>query len=528
MRREKCLTVLLLVGSLVACGQPEPAVVEVEQPGIAVGDDAGHADHPDHASHETNFLDNPALSPTRLMVRVVRASDGVSVPGVDVHVIWRKGDNDAGRLNGTTDGEGVFLCPIRPRSYVHSIVVDPTAATAPTGVMVKEIWEEGRVGDFEVKVFPSSHVVGTLMDIDGNPVPFHPLQAWFMDRWETEVEAPPPADLVGKTNAEGRFLMSGFPRGAFTVAADGDGKVTVQRAGGFLDVGETLEGLELQVAPGQVVLGEVHGSEIGPLNEATVIAGEPGRRADYRSTGHERVFHYPAAQIVVRTRSDGGFELPLVPEGRAWNISVRHGTHQDWYGKIEADQTFLKVEAKAGVLLEGAVVDSSGDPLRQVQARLFSGKGFSARTYKPGIFRFRGLSPDPAAVLMLHLPGYRLVTMFPFEVPQEGPMPEFVLRKSLPIEGHVVDAEGNPVAGASVNASPLSLPGVEDPSFFPVPHPEEIFSLNQVVSNENGDFAFSDLREVEYRVFAKGLEGKESSAVVARPGEERLLRLVVP
>ena len=79
-----------------------------------------------------------------------------------------------------------------------------------------------------------------------------------------------------------------------------------------------------------------------------------------------------------------------------------------------------------------------------------------------------------------------------------------------------------------MNASPLSLPGVEDPSFFPVPYPEEIFSLNQVVSNENGDFAFSDLREVEYRVFVKGLEGKESSAVVARPGEERLLRLVVP
>ncbi len=469
---------------------------------------------------EVDFLVNPLLSPTRIEVTVLRESDSSAVAGVDVHVIWRKGDYDLGRLNGTTDGNGFFPCPIHPRSYVHSILVDPTQDTAPAGVMVKEIWEEGRVGSFEVKVAPASKVTGTLVDVDGNPASFQPVQAWFKERWETEGEAPPLPDLIGKTNAEGGFMLSGFPRGAFTVSAEGEGQVAVQRAGGFLDKDEILAGLELQIAPGQLVVGEVHGSETGPLNEALVIAGEPGRRGDYRPTSHERLFHYPAAQVVVRSGGDGAFELPLVPEGRAWNLNVRHPAHQDWYGKIEADQSFVKVEVLAGILLEGKVLDPEGNPVKKVQARLFSGQGRSARTYKPGIFRFRGLSPDPAAVLMLHLPGHRLVTLFPFEIPHPGSMVEFVLQISVPLQGRVVDAAGEPVAGATVVVQALSLPGVDDPSFFPAPHPEQVFSLDRVVTEEDGRFAIPDLRDVDYRVSAEGRDGGRSTPVVVRPGSD--------
>ena len=505
---------------LESCGDSTPP----PQPSVDSGTVA------ERDSQEVDFLTPPLLSPTRIEVTVVRESDSAAVAGMGVHVIWRKGDYDTGRLNGTTDGNGFFPCPIRPRSYVHSIVVEPTQDTAPAGVMVKEIWEEDRVGSFEVKGAPASKVTGILVDVDGNPAPFQPIQAWFKERWETEKEAPPLPDLVGKTNAEGRFLLSGFPRGPFTVSAGGEGQVAVRRAGGFLDKDEVLAGLELQIAPGQPVLGEVHGSEAGALNEALVIAGEPGRRGDYRPTIHERLFHYPAAQVVIRTGGDGSFEIPWVPEGRAWNLNVRHPAHQDWYGKIEADQSFIKVEVLAGILLEGKVLDAEGNPVKKVQARLFSGQGQSARTYKPGIFRFRGLSPDPAAVLMLHLPGHRLVTQFPFEIPQPGPMPEFVLQRSVPITGGVVDSAGEPVAGATVVAQALSLPGVDDPSFFPVPHPEKVFSLDRVVTEENGSFSFSDLRDVEYRVSVEGLGSGASSSVFvdARPGEERYLRLVIP
>jgi protocatechuate 3,4-dioxygenase beta subunit len=254
-----------------------------------------------------------------------------------------------------------------------------------------------------------------------------------------------------RTDEAGRFRLDRLAPGRWKPVAQGDGWYGEAADSVLLGLGQSVDGLVIEVAPVARVSGRV---VIGAADGPPCASGY----LSLRVPGTERSVFGTAA-------ADGAVSVSAVRPGR-YQVQVSCAGHveADRYDPVEvaaADVTGLTWIVQPGVRLRGTVRASGGEPLGGVQLFARTTGGASrARS----IWAMAQSRPDGSYVIDELLPGsYELSVdaddqraLSPAPVVEVGPG-DTVYDVTLPaggeVAGVVVDAEGAPVRGARVETS---------------------------------------------------------------------------
>lgn len=256
---------------------------------------------------------------------------------------------------------------------------------------------------------------------------------------------------TARTDGDGVFELSPvIPGAAFTVHLTREGLVSRTLAIEPLVREEGTRSLEITMDPGVALLGEVVDGEHRPVDGARVTV---------------RPANAPALEPV-STDALGRFRVPDL--GGVVHLEVSaEGFAPTALASIELERAGPNHVLESIVLgpesvVEGRVVDSDGRPV--VAARVWARQpGSVARspiehtvhTGEDGEFSIPGLDPAGRLQVRVTHPGYQEGTIHGV-VGIEGSPFEIVLRRGIPLQGRVLDAEGTLVSNARVQLTTSS------------------------------------------------------------------------
>ena len=325
----------------------------------------------------------------------------------------------------------------------------------------------GGTTSVEVEVGPGARVRGRIVDPEGRAVAGASVTCSSRGdagRGSRRMDA----------DADGAFDLAGLPAGEATVRAVAEGYVSAEQRPGVIrdgDVGEVV----IALSRGLSVAGRVLGSDGAPAAGAEVslhaIDGRGfGARVDRADDDGRFAIHGLRA-------SDGPFRalasLPEPSDGaavgtdeRSTRSAARRPRRVGYVdgvrpGTVDVEIALLRAEA-----LAGRVVDDRGEALPRFSVTARHAGALGTERSREALVRETFLSPDGRFVLDgLHegrwdvraaAPGYRAPIEQRIDVPASGTL-ELRLVRSARVRGVVVDARGQPVAGAKVVLS--STPG---------------------------------------------------------------------
>jgi protocatechuate 3,4-dioxygenase beta subunit len=274
--------------------------------------------------------------------------------------------------------------------------------------------------------------------------------------------------LAATTDAAGTFQLAGAPAGAGSVEAFGSEDLAAGKDTVHVKKGETLE-VPLRLAKAASVGGSVVDEKTRrPLAGVRVSASTSGfpfrddvrsRRARTDAKGRFRIAGLASRRYTVRaSKAD---YLPVSMAGVVAAVS-------------SSGNVAIALQKAAGVV--GRVSDELGSPVAGARVRfardndirtLIRG-GPAAFLGRPGVttgpdgaFRMRGLAPEKNRTLEATKSGYVTakrhgVTLKTGEVLKDVAL---VVRRGLEARGRVVDAAGQPIAGAEIRLAPVERGG---------------------------------------------------------------------
>ncbi|MCA8943632.1 MAG: carboxypeptidase regulatory-like domain-containing protein, partial [Planctomycetes bacterium] len=287
-------------------------------------------------------------------------------------------------------------------------------------------------------------------------------------------ETVPEPEILGRatTGSNGEFEILGLPPGV--VFLDGRSDFTFVRTPERtrLARGEIREGIELVGSPG----GRVRGLVIGPGGlpaSGVAVTLRPGLNA-FLGQVTERQYRW----LVASTDADGEYDIPGVPAGHGYTLSAagplialaeQHGVDVE-VGKV----TRVDVQGYAGATIEGRVLDVDGVPRADalvamayldVSRVLFSadGRGEPIHTDAKGRFRLDRVASGRVAFIAT-ADGRANSGIEELAIVDGGEYHdlELVLREGIDFGGLVVDGDGRPLAGATVDIRPMEQPNSPD------------------------------------------------------------------
>jgi uncharacterized GH25 family protein len=222
------------------------------------------------------------------------------------------------------------------------------------------------------------------------------------------------------------------------------------------------------------------------------------------------------------TGPDGRFELRDLPPGRYELTARRQGyaplTVPGLRVPPGSGSTDLgTVILRAGVAVEGRVVDPQGRPVPEAEVRVAPAGGLPAApgpgdepsppvlTGPDGSFRIEDRRPGETVDLGVRRPGYAPASAPGLRIPREQPV-RIVLQPTATVEGSTVETGGAPVPGALV----LILPS------------NPVHPTRQARSDENGLFRIEDVTpgSFEIRATAPGRQEARLANLEVRAGQE--------
>ncbi len=281
------------------------------------------------------------------------------------------------------------------------------------------------------------------------------------------------------SDGAGRFTLNDVAARTFYLAARGGPYYQVAWEALRIEPSERLEGVEVKVRAGGRVVGNVFDTAGAPIADAELnlfYPLSPLSVVTLESAGTRRVR--------TRSREDGSYELPAVAAGRGYFLfAITPGRARVTRKGIAVERgadTHVDVVVPCGGVLTGRVSGPGGEPVAGAELRPIQlGKAFDmllegdsgvydATTDAAGLYRISGLSAGDYRLFASapgYAPAYRSgVLVREAQVTQHV---DIVLRPGSFLAGHVVDAEGQPIAGAVVRAGggrPLA-PGEPAASF---------------------------------------------------------------
>ena len=283
--------------------------------------------------------------------------------------------------------------------------------------------------------------------------------------------APPPQDTTG---VDGGFQIPDLAAGGYDLKVESPGfgpvkvpGIEVPEGAGDVDLGTVV------LSPGVAIEGLVVDAEGRPLAGIEIRAGEPSR------------FPLPAAfQLMMLARetpaitgADGRFAVPDRRQGERLDLVVSGDGYVTLAvaGVTAPPEEPLEVVLKQSSRVSGRVVDPRGEPIAgaSVEARAeglggSGGGGMSSlnrsRTDADGGFELRAVEPGLVTVAA-SATGFQEAQLSGLEAAAGGELRdvELVLRPGAMVRGTVLDAGGEPVAGARVW---ISATGEERPEAY--------------------------------------------------------------
>ena len=237
------------------------------------------------------------------------------------------------------------------------------------------------------------------------------------------------------TGVDGRFAIGGLSPGRYRVRVTGAGLLAAE----LRMVAVPAEDTRIVVARQVSIEGVVTDGGRPVANASVGVRGEA-----------------IGGTLEVKTDRKGAFAVPSLPEGRYQVFA--------WHGSLAARAVrvarlgagpFSPVELRleAGAIVIGRIVDRDEGTGLVAAVELRPQDGDEAprytRTADDGAFRFEGI-PHGRWIADAFAPGY--VSAGGVELDAGKGIPELALVRGGTIEGRVLDADGNPVAGAAVRA----------------------------------------------------------------------------
>lgn len=479
---------LLLLFLCLSCGGEEPAVVEDSD---QISQSTTSELVTDISAEPVEVQEDlPEIDPTAMgFLRVVTTLKGEPVGNVPFEIQWLEEGNPA-KTTSRIGPTGEHTIPFEHGSQLVGLLFSPTSSTAPKGIKDGSLIIGNRTYTMEVELLPCSIVSGTVFDVEGNPMPGVQVLAFFEPPEDLETQMNPAVRSFTTSNAEGKFRLGGLPPGPFSLEGSLEGQTTAMRPCGLIGLEQEHKDLEIMMEPAGIVYGQVTDEDGEAIEQASVTAGRPNRRRNRRSTANPQVFHYSPRGLNVLTEADGTFQLVGVPESQHWMVNVSHKEYKRKIMGLEAGQIDIWVELSKGVDLRGTVVDEAGLPVSQTQIWMLTDTGEpTASTNLRGEYLFGGLDPLEKVYVIVYRPGYGMQLHGPLALEMGMPSLDIVLHEGAVIEGVVLDANGDPVAGAGVRLDG-TLP---DESFMSARLPEQFLGRNATITGADGAFRFEEL-----------------------------------
>ncbi len=518
------LASLVVGGLLASCGGANDPVPAAGAAAVGAGAEATAASSPGDGGGGEGLEPAPAAEGAdfgELEVVLTSEETGEPLANLSYEVFWQD-DSGPNRLEGLTGPGGANVTRFTPGAILRSVRVHPTGLTAPLRHDFAHLVAAGERFRLELAVPRAGVVSGVVLDENGDPVPDAQVAAFHRRFDLVDGEQIPSADTHATTGPDGTFRLGGFPKGPFVIEAGKDQRLCVRRVAGSLEKGQVVEGVELLLEPGHSVYGQVTGPDGEPVADARVVAGQPGRRQHVRPGPVDEVVYLAARPVVTRSDADGLFTLPLVPDGRTWNVNVDHPSYRRKVVTLDPGAVDLWVELDRGAVLRGFVHDALGQPIKKAAVLLLGGPARlptpSALTRADGSFELAGLDGRSGRWLVVSAREHAPVVEGPVDLSAGELERSVVLPDALPLEGVVTDAEGRPLSGVAVTARWRDAPDGLPEEF----HPLALGRRERQVTGAAGTFSFDgeSVAPGTYDLIVEGPGGVSKRVEGVAPGGE--------
>jgi protocatechuate 3,4-dioxygenase beta subunit len=401
---------------------------------------------PFDSSEENSLFDIQVPSASGTSGRVVDEA-GKPVAGARVFVVASETtfDGDSRYIGESRTGaDGAFVVPNAPEGARVVLV------RAPGFVPVTRVQIEAK-SDERISLQRGGTVRGAVLDVSGKPAAGVIVTA---------------EEVAAQTDAQGNFRMTGVSAGAHRLQALWKEDFVARKDSVRVKKGEETEA-SLKLRLGSAIPGTV-------VEEGTRKPVAGVRVSAYASTGFGG-FARRRAERMVRTDARGRFRLPGLAPARYAVEAAREGYLSASVAGVSASGKSVppaNLALRKAASISGKVTDEKGQPVAGARVRitremgirrllrgaasnpaaLFGGQG--VLTVADGSFRLRGLEPERNLSVEAARTGYATARKSGVSVKAGDAIKDLalVVRRGLEARGKVVDAQGQPVAGAELRA----------------------------------------------------------------------------
>ncbi len=447
--------------------------------------------------------------------KVVAEAGGRPVPGA---LVWR--DQDLGSML-RAGADGTFRFP-------HLAAETRVFAAAPGTFAAQEKAAAGRVPT--LTLLPRLAARGVVVDEAGQPVAGADLKATPLASLSRRNLAALLSGGFARSAASGRFQLSRLASGiAYDLRVQRQGfaparlQVPARAAGA---AGGPAPDLRVVLHRGRTAFGLVIDSGRRPVAGAQVqLRATPPADLGARLREARDPLRFPgvtdaAGRFEVKNLPAGSFDLAVRARGFA-PLTVPALALPEGTGASDLGTVLLA----PGAAIRGVVTDAQGEPVADAEVRvegtdrdglsfvLGEAESTGLFTAADGSFALEDLAPGRTLDLFVIHPGYGPASAPGVAVPTPTPL-RIVLRPTARVSGRVIDADGKPVAGATVavfeDARGLSSSrsmGV-DPK--------------QGIADDEGGFVFADVAPGPFGLSAEAPrhQSAELRGLEVKPGQE--------
>lgn len=431
--------------------------------------------------------DVPAVTlktPTMATGRVLGTSIGAGRQPIAGALVWSGG---SGWTRSGPRGDFEVRAPAGDEGRVEAVARGRMRDVQP--------WRRDRNDPLTLILDPAGALAGQVVDEAGKPVAGARVRTHTYRGEERTVWS----------GADGRFTLRQLPAGRpHEVTAVSEGFAPLTQSANVPAPGRTAPPLRIVLgrgaaAVGRVVTGDglpVAGAELSlaQLSDSTGFSDEEPVRAISDQAGR---FRFPNV-------SPGVFDLQAKRAGFA--PAFREGLEISAKSK-EVDLGEIVLEA--GAAIEGRVTDERGNPIARADVFLSAEEDFGAFfgageravvTGADGRFRFPDLPRGRRFELMVTREGFAPASLPGLEARPGSPL-RIELREGRTLAGRVVDADGEPVAEASISLLETTQITLEGSGFS-----SGSMTRGVAKTGEDGRFVIADLEPgtVELQVDAPG------------------------
>jgi protocatechuate 3,4-dioxygenase beta subunit len=439
-------------------------------------------------AHTTSFQLNPGENRTR--VDIVLRNGGVQVTGTVSDISGGPVAKARVRIAGykqssppvIADDNGKYTLWTEPGSTGVAAAADGYAGDS----------EEGQApGIIDIKLTPGSAIAGTVIDREGKPVPGALVEIDTIEGsrdWDGN-------EKTDITDDNGRFKIAKLSPGRYLAeasTANGFGKASEST---LLGLGQVVDGVVVRLFPASYVDGTIvklDGDNKTICNPASVaLSDTKNNKNQFKGTDDDGVIRFKGLlpgnyKVIARCQGYNAKDLPPV-------IVVA--------GK---DQT-LTWEVSPGATLRGVVKSKSGLPIKDVNVRLQATKsaddgmqalfrGGFGQTDSDGEYEISGAEAGPYEVIA-NSSSHTAPTEHPNVELMTGQTKtlDMILNEGGKLRATIVDSDGKPVKGATLNAKNTSQ-GSNVRFFFS--------GRKDMTSGADGIVVKAGLNAGEYRAYA--------------------------